>query len=162
MIEKFCSRLPREISNPMYNEYYNRLKEINYILENRDAYKHLLQYKKTIELILSLSIFYKRVIANMDAATKFAGTVFNNSQAIAIKIGTYDLTSSEKNRIIAIVINYNSLIEKYSLTHDMLATTETKDLIKKIKDLKWQLDNNENKDINNKDINNNDENDNTE
>lgn len=147
MIEKFCSRLPREISNPMYNEYYNRLKEINYILENRDAYKHLLQYKKTIELILSLSIFYKRVIANMDAATKFAGTVFSNSTAIAIKIGSYDLTGSEKNRIIAIVMNYNLLIQKYSLTQEMLATTETKDLIKKIKDLKWQLDNNENKDI---------------
>ena len=157
MIEKFCSRLPREISNPMYNEYYNRLKEINYILVNRDAYKHLIQYKKTIELILSLSIFYKRVIANMDAATKFAGTVFSNSSAIAIKIGTYDLTGSEKNRIIAIVMNYNSLIEKYSLTHDILATTETKDLIKKIKDLKWQLDNNENKNIKN-----NDENDNIE
>lgn len=157
MIEKFCSRLPREISNPMYNEYYNRLKEINFILENRDAYKHLLQYKKTIELILSLSIFYKRVIANMDAATKFAGTVFSNSSAVAIKIGSYNLTGSEKNRIIAVVMNYNSLIEKYSLTHDMLATTETKDLIRKIKDLKWQLDNNENKDIKN-----NDENDNIE
>jgi hypothetical protein len=157
MIEKFCSRLPREISNPMYNEYYNRLKEINFILENRDAYKHLLQYKKSIELILSLSIFYKRVIANMDAATKFAGTVFSNSPAIAIKIGSYDLTGSEKNRIIAVVMNYNLLIEKYSLTHDMLATTETKDLIKKIKDLKWQLDNKENKDIKN-----NDENDNIE
>lgn len=147
MIEKFCSRLPREISNPMYNEYYNRLKEINYILEKRDAYKHLLQFKKTIELILSLSIFYKRVIANMDAATKFAGTVFNNSSAIAIKIGSYNLTGSEKNRIIAVVMNYNSLTQKYSLTNDLLATTETKDLIKKIKDLKWQLDNNENKDI---------------
>ena len=141
----------------MYNEYYNRLKEINFILENRDAYKHLLQYKKSIELILSLSIFYKRVIANMDAATKFAGTVFSNSPAIAIKIGSYDLTGSEKNRIIAVVMNYNLLIEKYSLTHDMLATTETKDLIKKIKDLKWQLDNKENKDIKN-----NDENDNIE
>lgn len=151
MIEKFCSRLPREISNPMYNEYYNRLKEINYILENRDAYKHLMQYKKTIELILSLSIFYKRVIANMDAATKFAGTVFSNSSAIAIKIGSYDLTGSEKNRIIAVVMSYNSLTEKYSLTNDLLATMETKDLIKKIKDLKWQLDNNENKDIKNND-----------
>ena len=152
MIEKFCSRLPREISNPMYNEYYNRLKEINYILENRDAYKPLLQYKKTIELILSLSIFYKRVIANMDAATKFAGTVFSNSSAIAIKIGSYDLTGSEKNRIIAVVMSYNSLTEKYSLTNDLLATMETKDLIKKIKDLKWQLDNNE---IKNKDDNDN-------
>ena len=155
MIEKFCSRLPREISNPMYNEYYNRLKEINFILENRDAYKHLLQYKKSIELILSLSIFYKRVIANMDAATKFAGTVFSNSPAIAIKIGSYDLTGSEKNRIIAVVMNYNLLIEKYSLTHDMVATTETKDLIKKIKDLKWQLDNNENEGVKNNDDNDN-------
>jgi len=155
MIEKFCSRLPREISNPMYNEYYSRLKEINFIIENRDAYKHLLQYKKTIELILSLSIFYKRVIANMDAATKFAGTVFSNSSAIAIKIGSYNLTSSEKNRIIAVVMNYNSLTQKYSLTNDLLATSETKDLIKKIKDLKWQLDNNENKDIKNKDDNDN-------
>lgn len=150
MIEKFCSRLPREISNPMYNEYYSRLKEINFIIENRDAYKHLLQYKKTIELILSLSIFYKRVIANMDAATKFAGTVFSNSSAIAIKIGSYNLTGSEKNRIIAVVMNYNSLTQKYSLTNDLLATSETKDLIKKIKDLKWQLDNNE---IKNKDDN---------
>jgi hypothetical protein len=152
MIEKFCSRLPREISNPMYNEYYSRLKEINFIIENRDAYKHLLQYKKTIELILSLSIFYKRVIANMDAATKFAGTVFSNSSAIAIKIGSYNLTGSEKNRIIAVVMNYNSLTQKYSLTNDLLATSETKDLIKKIKDLKWQLDNNE---IKNKDDNDN-------
>jgi hypothetical protein len=155
MIEKFCSRLPREISNPMYNEYYNRLKEINFILENRDAYKHLLQYKKTIELILSLSIFYKRVIANMDAATKFAGTVFSNSSAIAIKIGSYDLTGSEKNRIIAVVMSYNSLTEKYSLTNDLLATMETKDLIKKIKDLKWQLDNNENEGVKNNDDNDN-------
>lgn len=32
IIEKFCSRLPREISNPMYNEYYNRLIEIDYKL----------------------------------------------------------------------------------------------------------------------------------
>ena len=155
MIEKFCSRLPREISNPMYNEYYNRLKEINFILENRDAYKHLLQYKKTIELILSLSIFYKRVIANMDAATKFAGTVFSNSSAIAIKIGSYDLTGSEKNRIIAVVMSYNSLTEKYSLTNDLLATMETKDLIKKIKDLKWQFDNNENEGVKNNDDNDN-------
>lgn len=155
MIEKFCSRLPREISNPMYNEYYNRLKEIYFIIENRDAYKHLLQYKKTIELILSLSIFYKRVIANMDAATKFAGTVFSNSSAIAIKIGSYNLTGSEKNRIIAVVINYNSLTQKYNLTNDLLATSETKDLIKKIKDLKWQLDNNENKEIKNKNDNDN-------
>ncbi|WP_445458221.1 hypothetical protein [Flavobacterium sp. HNIBRBA15423] len=145
IIEKFCSRLPREISNPMYNEYYNRLKEINFILENRDAYKHLIQYRKSIELILSLSIFYKRVIANMEAATKFAGTVFNNSPATAIKIGKYNLTGTEKNRILAIVNNYKQMAENYKLTIDILSTVETKDLLRKIKNLKYQLDKNEDK-----------------
>lgn len=141
MIEKFCSRLPREISNPMYNEYYNRLKEINFILENRDAYRDLIKHKKTIELILALSIFYKRVIANMDSATKFAGTVFKNSTAIAIKIGEYNLTFKEKDRITAIVMNYSNLINKYGLSQDLLTTIETKDFIKKIKNLKWYYDN---------------------
>jgi hypothetical protein len=143
MIKQFCSRLPREISNPMYNEYNNRLKEINYIIENRESYFNLREYRRTIELILSLSVFYKRVISNLDAATKFAGTVFKNSPAIAIKIGTYNLTGSEKNRMIAIVMSYNSLIEKYNITQDILTTVETKDLIKKIKNLKYQLDRNE-------------------
>ena len=143
MIEKFCSRLPKEISNPMYNEYYNRLKEINFIIENRESYFNLKEHRKTIELILSLSIFYKRVISNLDASTKFAGTVFNNSAAIAIKIGSYNLTVNEKNRMIAIVMKYNSLIEKYCIKQDILTTVETKDLIKKIKNLKYQLDRNE-------------------
>lgn len=143
MIEKFCSRLPREISNPMYNEYYNRMREINFILQNRDAYKNLISFSKTIELVLALAIFYKRVISNMDGAVKFAGTVFRNSEADAIKIGTYKLTEAEKNRIAAIVINFNVLLEKYSLTHDILTTVETKDLLRKIKNLKWHLDNNE-------------------
>ena len=143
MIEKFCSRLPREISNPMYNEYNNRLKEIKFIIEKRESYFNLREQIRTIELILSLSIFYKRVISNLDAATKFAGTVFNNSPAIAIKIGSYNLTGSEKNRMIAIVMSYNSLIEKYSITQDILTTVETKDLINKIKNLKYQLDRNE-------------------
>lgn len=144
MIEKFCSRLPREISNPMYNEYYSRLREVYYIIDNREAYKHLSSYKKSIELILSLSIFYKRVISNMDAATKFASTVFAKSNAKAIKIGTYNLTGSEKNRITAIILNYNNLTEKYGLTSDILSTLETKDLLRKIKNLKSQMDFNEN------------------
>lgn len=143
MIEKFCSRLPREISNPMYNEYNNRLKEIKFIIENRESYFNLREHIRTIELILSLSVFYKRVISNLDAATKFSNTVFSNSPAIAIKIGTYNLTGSEKNRMIAIVMSYNSLIEKYKITQDILTTVETKDLIRKIKNLKYQLDRNE-------------------
>ena len=50
MIEKFCSRLPREISNPMYNEYYNRLKAVSYT--HLDVYK---RQDKKVEISVELS-----------------------------------------------------------------------------------------------------------
>ena len=61
------------------------------------------------------------------------------------------MTGSEKIGSLLIVMNYNSLTQKYNLTNDLLSTTETKDLIKKIKGLKWQLDNNENIEFKNND-----------
>jgi hypothetical protein len=144
MIEKFCSRLPREISNPMYNEHYSRLKEIDFILNNRESYFALKADRQFIELLLALSIFYKRVLTNLDSATKFANTVFKNSEAEAIRIGKYDLTGRERDRIIAIIFNFNSILKKYEIPHELLVFTETRVFIRNIKKLKVRLNSNEN------------------
>jgi len=142
MINYFCYKLPQEISRPMYNEYYNRLREIDFIIKNRPAYKLLEDDHKAIKLILCLSVFYKRVIANIAGATVFSGNVFKNSDAVAIKIGDYDLTVKDKNRLLAVIINFQNLIMKYQLSLDLITTIETKDLIRKIKDLKRALETN--------------------
>lgn len=140
MIENFCHKLPVEISRPMYYEYYNRLKEIDFIIDNRTAYKKLQEDRKVVELILSLSIFYKRVVANIKGASSFATAVFKDSKASAIRIGNYDLTHQEKNKLLAIVINYRKLLEKYEISHDIITTAENRDFIRKIKDLKNRLE----------------------
>jgi len=129
-----------EISKPMYNEYYNRIKEIEFIIQNRPAYLHLQENVQVIRLIVSLSVFYKRVIANINGATVFANTIFRYSEAESIKIGSYELTEKEKNRILAIIINFNSLTEKYEIPHDIITAVETRDMIRMIKNLKFRLE----------------------
>jgi len=144
MIEQFCSRLPGDISRPMYNEYYNRLREIQFIIENREAYFLLKDDQRTIEMIVALSIFYKRVIANIKGATTFAATVFDSSSAQSVKIGDYDLTDKERRRILATIINFQTLTAKYNISRSLITTVETRDLIRKIKDLKIRLERKDN------------------
>lgn len=147
MIEKFCSGLPIKISRPMYNEYENRLKDINFLISNYEYYSILKEDSQAIKLILALSVFYKRVIANINGATVFAGTVFNNSDAKCVKIGTYELTPKERDRIIAITINYRNIVDKYRISHDIITSVETRELINRVRGLKLLFDDLENKNL---------------
>ena len=89
-------RLPYELTNQIYNEFQSRLREANILIEKYHTYRVLKNDLKTVELILSLSIFHKRVIANLDAAVKFYGTVCHKSQADTISIGNYKLQEKKK------------------------------------------------------------------
>jgi hypothetical protein len=133
LINILTYKLPYELSNQIYNEYQGRLREAKYLIENYKTYGVLKEEIKTVEILLSLSIFHKRIIANLDAAVKFYGTVSRISQAdTVIRIGGYNLTGNEKNRLLAIVLNYKQLIEKFSITSDFMEYYETKELLKKI------------------------------
>ena len=76
MIEFFCFKIPRDVSKPMYAEYSSRITEVKYLMEYK-AYSSLKKNTGLIELLLSMSIFYKRVITNLDSATKFSSTEHN-------------------------------------------------------------------------------------
>lgn len=132
-------KLPFDLANQIYNEYQNRLKESNYFIDNVPGYKSLRNNKKTVEVLLALSIFHKRVISNLDGAVKFYGTVIKRSDAVSIKIGKYELTSDEKNKMLGVVMNYNSLIEKFSISPAIMEYYETKEFLKKLKNLKENL-----------------------
>lgn len=131
--------LPFELTNQIYNEYQSRFKEATYLIDNFKTYRILQSDTKTVELLLSLSIFHKRVISNLDAAVKFYGTVTSHSEAEIIKIGSYDLTGDEKNKILAIVMSYNRLIEKFSIPTSVMEYYETKEFLKKLINLKSML-----------------------
>jgi cytochrome c peroxidase len=90
---------------------------------------------------LSLSIFHRRVITNLDGAVKFYGTVTKKGKTDTIRIGSYDLTLEEKNKILAVVINYNHLLEKFSIPPIVMEYHETREFLKKIIMLKSELQN---------------------
>lgn len=137
--------LPFELSNQIYNEYQNRFKEARYLIEHYDFYKILERDIQTVTLLLSLSIFHKRVIANLDAAVKFYGTVSTYSNAETIKMGSYDFTSSEKNKVLAVVMSYNKLIQKFSIPPAVMEYYETREFLKNLIRLKLTLNYGENK-----------------
>ncbi len=138
----FCYKLPRDISIQMYNEYNSRLNEIKYLLKF-PYYSNIKKEVKTIELLLALSIFHKRIIANLDSANIFSTFIFKNSTADSIQIGSYELNHKERNRILAIIMNFKSLVEKYSISIEILRYTETKEFLKNIKKYKDFLESGE-------------------
>ncbi|KGO82371.1 hypothetical protein IP98_00332 [Flavobacterium cauense R2A-7] len=128
--------LPFELTNQIYNEFQSRFKEANFLIENYKTYSSLQVDNKTVELLLALSVFHKRVIANLDGAVKFYGTVTKSSEAEIIKIGSYDLTNEEKNKILAVVMSYNKLLEEYSIPPIVMEYYETREFLRKLIDLK--------------------------
>jgi hypothetical protein len=133
-------KLPFKLANQIYHEYQSRLREANYLIETYKTYKHLKENIKVVELFLSLSIFHRRVITNLDGAVKFYGVVTNKGETETVKIGNYNLTSKEKNKMLAVVMNYNALLEKFSIPQFVMEYYETREFLKKIIHLKSVLE----------------------
>ena len=153
IIGVLCYRLPYELSNQLYNEYDSRLKEATYFINSTSYYKQLSKSIRTVEVILALSIFHKRVISNLDAALKFYDTVRRNSQTQTISIGSYDLTIEESKRIYGILIGYRDLRQRFGLTDEVFEYYETKQFLRQIINFKNNFGNRKNKGSNNQDRN---------
>ena len=94
IINIFCYSLPGDVSRKIYNEFNGRFKDVKYMVSKYDYYSNLRQHEQAIEIMLAMTIFYKRIITNLDSAIKFYGTVTKHSQTDTVKIGTYDLNDN--------------------------------------------------------------------
>jgi len=134
-------KLPFELANQIYKEYQARLKEATFLIDKYKTYKPLESNIKTVELFLSLSIFHRRVVTNFDGAVKFYGTVTKGQKTDTIRIGSYNLTFEERNKLLAVVMNYNALLKKFSINPLVMEYYETRDFLKKLISLKSTLEN---------------------
>lgn len=126
IINIITAKLPRELAMKIYNEYQTRYKELVSILDYSDRFNALNNYIYTLELLLALSIFHKRVICNLEGVDKFAGTISSKKEEdITIDIGSYKLTTSEQNKIKAVIINYDKLKEMFGITDKYFNYYET-------------------------------------
>lgn len=132
IINIICYRLPYDLSNQVYNEFESRFKEAVWFIENSNYHKRLRYHLKTVEILLALSIFHKRVISNLDAVVKFYGTVHTISNADTIAIGRYDLDSKEKNKLVGIVIHYRAIKNRFGLDDRVFEYYETKEFLNQV------------------------------
>lgn len=141
MITLFTKYLPLKLSQQIRIEYDIRLNELKYLTSDKIEQYHYLQKDfKTIELLLSLSIFYKRIISNFDSANKFSSRVVLNSDAKSIKLGTYDFSDKEIFRLRKIILEFNNLLNEYSIHPFLFDYTETIVFLRKIKAYKNYID----------------------
>lgn len=136
VINIFTYGLPFKLANQIYKEFQDRVKEADFLVENSNRFKFLSDYNETLEILIALSIFHKRVISNLDGAVKFYGKVNSISKADTISMGSYDLTFEEKNKILALLINYRTLIKKFGISENDFDYTETKELLSNIERVK--------------------------
>ena len=129
IINILTSRLPYELANLLYNEFQNRHKEALYLITNYPSYSRLKRHLKTVELLLALSIFHRRVISNLESAVKFYGRVSSYGTADTIKIGNYLFDGDEKNKILGVIMSYDKLIEKFEVPKQTMEYLETKDFL---------------------------------
>lgn len=132
MINILTFGLPFKLANQIYNEYQARLSETKYLIGLTGRYKPLSEYIETVEILLALTIFHKRVISNLDAAVKFYGTVNSYSKVDTIRIGSYNFTGDEKNKILGLTINYNKLQEKFRIPKNLADYELTKEFLVKV------------------------------
>lgn len=145
MIQLFTENLPYKLIEQMTFEYNRRISDINFFLSGRyDYYAHLKKDLETIQLLLALSIFYKRVLSNFDSATKFTSRIVYKSQANSIQLGTYDLSAKEIFKLNKTVVTFKKLMEDYSIPLNLFEYLETKELLRKIKIYKDGVDKNNN------------------
>lgn len=136
IINIFTYGLPYKLANQIYKEYDSRLREAIFIITESKRYASLKDSMQTVELLLALSIFDKRVISNLQAGVKFYDTVSSYSESETIQIGTYRLTGEEKNKLLGVIINYNTILKNYRLTEGLTNYSTTKDFLLYLVNLK--------------------------
>lgn len=136
LIRYLTYQLPYDVAKQLFNEYEARLKEIDWLLDHSNSFVEIRQNKKTIELLLAISIFHKRVLSNLDSASKFYSLVTRNSEAEAVRIGTYDLTRTERNRLLAAVLKFNEIISEFNISPTFMNYNTTREFLTNVKRMK--------------------------
>lgn len=146
IINIFTYQLPFKISNQIYKEYEERRREVLFQLENTNSFKNLKEDLETIELLLAMSIFYKRVIANLQGAVNFHSIVKKYSGSEVVEIGSYRLDGKEKNMMLGVIMGFNSILEEYGMNLELANYSMTREFLEYVNQLKSRMDDAESSD----------------
>lgn len=147
IINILTSRLPGNVTRPIYLEYNSRRREVDRIWANPENHFQMLQgYVSTVEALLAISIFYRHVMGHMQGAVSFYKSVNRNSgmsNECAIKVGETVLDNKQQKRLISAVIKFNQIQEKYQLDSGFFEYSETIQFMRNCKNLFYKKEDEE-------------------
>lgn len=134
--------LPGNVTRPIYLEYNSRRRELDRIWANpENHYQMLLGYVPTIEALLALSLFYRHVMGHMQGAVSFYKSVnrkVGRQNERAIKVGKTMLDGDQQRHLLAAVITFGKIQDKYQLAPVFFEYSETIQFLRNCRDLFYQ------------------------
>lgn len=142
LINNLTFGLPVNVARPLYQEYSNRRREIDRIWANpENKYKMLQDYVSTVEALLAISLFYRHVLGHIQGATSFYKSINannGNASACSIKVGNMILDNQQQGHLLAAVIQFSKIQNKYQLSTLFFEYSETAQFLRNCRDLFYQ------------------------
>lgn len=134
IIKILCKKLPGDLSNAVYNEYVDRWEDIENIWEYpHNRFKALQGYETTIQHLLAISTFYRRVLSGFDGARDFYKTVSKSlemrTQSPTISIGKYKLDQPAYNKLLGVQIEFGKLKSNFGIEDSFFEYFETEEFM---------------------------------
>lgn len=117
----------------MYNEYQYREKELTYLITTYTKRYKWIEDVEFIKLLLAMSIYYRRIIAQLDASINFTDRIFKLDDGKGVLIGTYELNKGEIENIKKAVNNFNAIMRRFYIHLYLFDYDDVKMFLFKIK-----------------------------
>lgn len=131
IINILTAKLNYETANLIYNEYQERLRESNYLIDNYDYYKSLRERKASVETTLALSIFYKRLITNFEGFLSFTNTLHRN-KINEMNVGSNLYQKKDMKRLYFLTKDFYDILQKFNISPLLFDYNDTKDFLKNL------------------------------
>lgn len=135
MIRMFCKELPRTLSQLLYNEYQVARKGLDFLLETYPQRYKWVDDPEIIRLLLALSIFYRRVIAQLESAMSFSRRLFKSNVSY-IEIGVDQIDHDQVEKMSKTVRDFYGLLKGFSISVELFDYYDSREFLSKVKQYK--------------------------
>jgi|Deesub1362A_J573_1020465.scaffolds.fasta_scaffold01978_6 hypothetical protein len=135
MVLGFIKNLPFELQNQIISEYNLRVRELEYLLERKPDKYQWLEDIELVKYLLSLGIFYRRVINPISGSVEFTNRV-NRLGVPNVSVGSIKLTPENLKELSTAVQEFERILYRFGLSARFFDFDRIEEFLQNIKELK--------------------------
>jgi hypothetical protein len=132
MIRQFCKGLPKFLSDQLFIEYEYRRRELEFLVTTYPQRYRWIEEVDSVRLLLALSIYFRRVISQLEAAGK---TYFDlvGGDVTGVTIGQHKLSEQEAEELSNATSDFHRLLHHFGLYTALFDYYDTSGFLFKLK-----------------------------